>query len=153
MTIPTVVTSPQIKFGPVDPTRDAHLPQRAHHDDAGFDLVTTERVVIPSGRFADLPTNIWVALPRGWWGLVTGRSSALRKHGLLVHSGIIDAGYRGELYAGAFNLSDRTVYVEPGQRLAQFIPVPLPPPQVEFIADGPPPPGSRGAAGFGSTGA
>ena len=140
-----------IQFGPVDINHVAHHPRRSYSDDAGYDLVTTQWVTIEPGQFCDLPTNVWVALPPGYWGLVTGRSSALRKHGLLVHNGVIDAGYRGELYAGAFNLTDQPVKVEPGQRLAQFIPIPLSHLATVWQRSGPPD-GTRGVLGFGSTG-
>ena len=143
----------EIRFGPLvaETNEKWQYPTRSHADDAGWDLYTSERVVIPPNEFRDLPTNIWVALPANLWGLVTGRSSALRQHGLLVHSGVIDAGYRGELFAGAFNLANRQVIIEPGQRLAQFIPIPRSAIPVEMVLSDPPP-GTRGTAGFGSTG-
>ncbi|AOE44406.1 deoxyuridine triphosphatase [Gordonia phage Ghobes] len=141
----------ELQFGAVDPAKVAFPPEKAHDNDAGFDLYVTERVVLRPGEFADLPTNVWVALQDEYWGLVTGRSSALRKHGLLVHTGVIDAGYRGELFAGAFNLSGKQVVVEPGQRLAQFLVVPLPNLGAKWV-EGEPPPGTRGSNGFGSTG-
>lgn len=145
--------SNQMTFGLVDHDKTGgQPPTRSHENDAGWDLYTCERVVIPPGQFRDLPTNVWVAMPDQWWGLVTGRSSALRKHGLLVHSGVIDSGYRGELYAGAFNLSNKQVIVEPGQRLAQFIPIGRPPAIDPVWSVGDPPPGERGSNGFGSTG-
>ena len=139
-------------FGRCDTAALAYPPRRSHPDDAGFDLSVTREITIPPGQFMDLPTNVWVALPPGWWGLITGRSSSLRKLGLLVHSGVIDTGYRGELYGGAFNLSPAPVTIHPGDRVAQFIPIPLPDLVPLYTADAEPPPGSRGEAGFGSTG-
>jgi len=139
-------------FGRCDTAALAYPPKRSHPDDAGFDLSVTREITIPPGQFMDLPTNVWVALPPGWWGLITGRSSSLRKLGLLVHSGVIDTGYRGELYGGAFNLSPAPVTIHPGDRVAQFIPIPLPDLVPLYTADAEPPPGSRGEAGFGSTG-
>lgn len=139
-------------FGRCDTAALAYPPKRSHPDDAGFDLSVTREITIPPGQFMDLPTNVWVALPPGWWGLITGRSSSLRKLGLLVHSGVIDTGYRGELYGGAFNLSPAPVTIHPGDRVAQFIPIPLPDLVPLYTADAEPPPGSRGDAGFGSTG-
>lgn len=149
----TPFTPPLMQFGAVDRTRGKYVkaPTKSHHDDAGYDLYTSERVVIPAGQFRDIPTNLWVAMPHSLWGLVTGRSSALRKHGLLVHSGVIDAGYRGELFAGAFNLSGHSVTIEQGERMAQFIPIERPELLVGWV-DGDPPPGTRGSNGFGSTG-
>lgn len=127
-------------------------PTRAHEDDAGYDLYASEARNIAPGEFADIPTGIAVQLPLGTWGLLTGRSSTLRKRGLLVNQGIIDHGYRGELFAGVQNLSGQPVQVLPGERLAQLIIMPnltemtemL---EVQQLADH-----ERGTNGFGSSG-
>lgn len=140
-----------IRFGPVDPSRMAFHPIKSHPGDAGYDLTVTETTIIKPGQFKDLPTNVWCAMPPRWWGLIQGRSSSLRKLGLMVNPGIIDNGYRGELFAGAFNLGPTNVVVEIGQRVAQFIPMHQP----ELIpawSDQSPPHGERGSRGFGSTG-
>lgn len=128
------------------------LPTRSHADDAGLDLYISRHCVIEPGEFQDLPTAVSGALPDGHWGLLTGRSSTLRNRGLLVHPGVIDEGYRGELFVGVMNLTPETVVVEQGVRISQLIPVPMPsfqvqPREVEQLPDG-----SRGENGFGSTG-
>lgn len=131
------------------------LPTRAYNDDAGFDLYTSERTEIPAGAFIDIPTNIAIELPYWAWGMLTGRSSTLRKRGLLVHTGIIDPGYRGELYAGAFNLTGETVVVEAGERVAQFIIIQNATAEVDIELLGPDEsfnPHPRGEQGFGSSG-
>lgn len=125
---------------------------RGHFDDAGLDLYVSEDTVIPPGSFVDVRCNINVQLPSWSWGLITGRSSTLRKKGLLVNLGVIDAGYRGELFSGVFNLTNSEVKVYKGDRLAQLIIIKnstlgLEPVQVERINEG-----SRGDRGFGSTG-
>lgn len=130
----------------------ARLPSRGYPDDAGLDLYTTGQRSILPGEFVDVPCGIRVQLPEWGWGLITGRSSTLRKKGLLVHPGIIDAGWRGELFAGVWNLTDKEVWVEEGERIAQLIVMPnltkdLNPVQVEGLD-----PHDRGTNGFGSTG-
>ena len=128
------------------------VPQRAYDDDAGLDLVVSEDTAVAPGAFSDVPCGISVELPPSTWGLVTGRSSALRKRGLLVHSGVIDAGYRGPLFAGAFNLTDKAVRLRKGERVAQLIVINnytrhVDPVKVDDLT-----PSARGTKGFGSTG-
>lgn len=131
---------------------DAMVPTRAYPDDAGVDLYVTERTVIRPGEFVDVPTGLAVELPAGTWGFLTGRSSAFRTHHLLVINGIIDVGYRGELFSGVTNLGSKTVILERGDRVAQLIVLPnvtemLDMRSVPALSSHP-----RGTRGFGSSG-
>lgn len=100
---------------------EAKLPTRAHADDAGFDLYTAEDTQVPAGAFVDVPTGVSMQIPDGYWARITGRSSTLRNHGLLVNEGIIDTGYTGPLFAAVRNLGDAPRTVHAGTRLAQVI--------------------------------
>lgn len=129
-------------------------PEKAYGDDAGYDLVVSETTVIPPHTFADVPSTVAaIQPPPGTWGLILGRSSTLRKRGLMVNSGVIDFGWRGPLFAGVFNLTDEVVIVHQGERLAQYILVPVVPsqlvtyPSADELAYHP-----RGVRGFGSSG-
>ena len=131
----------------------AEPPQMAFADDAGFDLVTAVDTEIPAHSFVDVPTTITgVQCPPGTWLLITGRSSTVRKRGLLVPNGVIDTGWRGPLFAGVYNLTGEPVVVRAGERVAQAIlqngvtehhPI-----RVVDTLD----PHPRGLNGFGSTG-
>ena len=100
-------------------------PAKAYTDDAGFDLAIVQGATIHPGDFVDLPTGVAVQLPPGYWGMLTGRSSALRTWGLLVNQGIIDNGYRGELKIGVQNVSADAVKLAAGTRIGQLIPMPM----------------------------
>lgn len=128
------------------------LPRRSYPDDAGLDLIVSEPTYLEPGEFTDVPCGVSVELPPWAWGLVTGRSSALRKRGLLVHTGVIDAGYRGPLFAGAWNMTDSQIRVEKGERIAQLIIHHNSTRNVEPIRVDQLSPSERGVDGFGSTG-
>lgn len=135
----------------------ASLPPRVHPGDVGFDLAALTDAVIPPGELVDIPTGVHLALPDDTWVLLTSRSSTFRNQRLLILDGVIDSGYRGELFISAYNLSHRRAEVQAGQRLAQVIPhrnitrdyeiVPINPHQFDAL-----PHDGRGSAGFGSTG-
>lgn len=97
------------------------LPSRGYDDDAGLDLYVSRDCVIGPHEFYDVPCGVKVDIPAGHWGLIAGRSSTLRKRGLLVNPGVIDAGWTGELFAGVQNLTGEEIEVDAGDRLAQFI--------------------------------
>lgn len=129
----------------------ATLPTRGYDTDAGYDLYTSEDTVVPPRGFADIPCGVSVDLPDGTWGLITGRSSTLRKRRLLVSQGVIDEEYTGPLFAGCENLTDEPVTIGKGERVAQLI-VHLATGQNYSPQWGPMRAKTRGSNGFGSTG-
>jgi dUTP pyrophosphatase len=146
--------------------------QRAYSDDCGLDLYVQPNLqpavlghrsgepvlfadagswVIAPGEFVDLPLGVAIQLPPATWAMLTGRSSTLRKRGLLVAQGIIDHGYRGPLFVEVWNLTDHDVLVEAGAKLAQLIVLPAWSGEVALVAELDDHP--RGHRGFGSSGA
>ena len=131
----------------------AVLPERAHPDDAGLDLVACERAVIPPGGRAVVGTGIAVAIPEGHAGLVVPRSGLAARHGIgIVNApGLVDSGYRGEVRVVLANTDPNESFtVEAGMRIAQLVVVPVA--QLEAAEVSELPETVRGTAGFGSTG-
>jgi dUTP pyrophosphatase len=129
---------------------DAILPTRSHDNDAGWDLYVCQDTIIQPGKWEDIACGIAIEPPTGVWFRIVGRSSTFRKRRLLVLEGIIDEGFRGELFAGVTNLGSEPVEVIKGERLCQMIP------QLTFgfnirwdhhLTES-----SRGTNGFGSSG-
>lgn len=131
------------------------LPFRAHPDDAGMDLYSTEDVTLKPGERHLTGTGIAVALPTATVGLVHPRSGLAHKSGISIVNapGTIDAGYRGEIKVNLINLDpDNTVSISRGERIAQLIvqdvrldtPVEIDPGELDDT--------DRGSGGHGSTG-
>jgi len=128
---------------------EATLPTRAHPDDAGLDLYSLENVSLTPTQGQVVKTGIAVELPPRHVGMVADRSS-LAKKGIKTAGGIIDAGYRGEIHIVLWNISQETVHLQKGERIAQLLIVPIATPAVreaESLDET-----QRGIKGFGSTG-
>ena len=130
---------------------DAAVPTRAYDDDAGIDLYTAKDISVEPGDFVDIHTTVEkTQLPIGYWGMIVGRSSTLRMHRLHIPPAVIDPGWRGPLFVGAWNLGGNPVHIKAGQRIGQLILVPNNPAAVrvvEQLDDS-----VRGVNGFGSSG-
>lgn len=79
-----------------------------------------EFVTIHPGERYLLPTDIRVELPDGYWASIEARSST-SKQSLIVPKGVIDEGYRGELFAQIINVGTKPVVIHHGDRLIQMI--------------------------------
>jgi len=133
---------------------NAKLPQRQTDGSAGADLYANvdSKITILPNEIVKIPTGIAIELPsENYVGLVFGRSGLGIKHGISPANcvGIIDSDYRGEIIVGLQNKSNRIFYVEPNDRIAQLIIVPIIPAMyVEDELNNT----NRGTQGFGSTG-
>ena len=129
----------------------AKKPFKRYTGDAGWDLYVSRECTVQPGETVDVRTDIYIDMPLRLYGRITGRSSSLRKHSLLVNEGIIDNGYSGELFICVHNLGDKPFHVKPGMRLAQILFHVIEDvrwSEVEEISSSK----ERGSNGFGSTG-
>lgn len=94
--------------------------------DVGLDVCCTldemvnGTVSIEPGERYLLPTGIKLEIPKGYWASIEARSST-SKQSLIVPKGVIDEGYRGELFAQILNVGKNRVYIHDGDRLIQII--------------------------------
>lgn len=126
-------------------------PKVHKNGDAGYDLYTSEDTVVLAGQRGQVPTDISVELPPGYWFLIMGRSSTWAK-GLMVKDSVIDAGYRGKLWVDVLNTTPHDILVGVGDRIGQMVPLPLGPNLAWFQANELSMT-ERGDSGYGSTGA
>jgi dUTP pyrophosphatase len=110
-----------------------------------LDLAPSETSLIPTG------VAIFVADP-GYAALILPRSGLGHKHGIVLGNlvGLIDSDYQGELMISAWNRGSSNFTIEPGDRIAQLIVVPVQ--QVEFSIVSEFLSTERGTGGFGSSG-
>ena len=132
----------------------AVIPTYGSQAAAGADLYACieASVEINPGQTVMIPTGLAMEIPFGHAGLIFARSSMGAKRGLAPANkvGVIDADYRGEFMVALHNHGTQAQMVEPGERVAQLVIVPVVTPgfaEVEELSDT-----ARGAGGFGSTG-
>lgn len=136
----------------IQKTMNVQDPTRAHDTDAGLDLYVPEGQTCLARRGAvyTIDLGIRVAIPDGYYGQLTLRSSAGKRGLTMPHGvGIIDSGYRGNLKVLVAAINE-PVLVAARDRICQLIILPQPTVEVEAgIVDGDT---DRGQGGFGSTG-
>lgn len=89
--------------------------------DAGWDVYSLERVVIPAGGDALLSTGLRVAIPNGYCIQVNPRSGKATRDKLVIGARIIDAPYRGELKIHIINFGKEEVEISPNDPCAQLL--------------------------------
>jgi dUTP pyrophosphatase len=133
---------------------DLPLPLRRTAGSAGFDLASAEPdFVLAPGERRLVATGLAIELPPGIEGQVRPRSGLALRHGLTMPNapGTIDSDYRGELKVILQNGGSAPVTIARGDRIAQVVFARYETPElvdVTELAES-----SRGAGGFGSTGA
>lgn len=130
------------------------LPQYETEQAAGLDLRANldENVILKPLERNLIKTGLFIELPKGFEAQVRPRSGLAFKKGLSVLNspGTIDADYRGEIGVILVNLSNETVEIEDGERVAQLVVAKherISWEDTEILEKT-----QRGAGGFGSTG-
>jgi dUTP pyrophosphatase len=140
-----------VKITRLDPSLP--LPTYATAAAAGFDLTAAYDVEIPPREIRLVGTGLVMKVPDGHFLGIFARSSTPIKRGLIVSNGVgvIDSDYCGvadEIKIQVLNVTDATVIVRRGDRIAQGIVLPAPHVTFEEVAAS-----AHSRGGFGSTGA
>ena len=124
------------------------LPRFATAGAACMDLCACidEAVTLAAGERRLVPTGIAIALPSADYAALGIKKGVCLSNGV----GVIDSDYRGEIGVGLVNLGREPYTVQPGDRIAQLMVVPVVQPTVTVAEDLDET--DRGAGGFGSTG-
>ena len=132
-----------------------NLPAYATHGSAGLDLraCLSESLTLAPNAWQLIPTGIAIYLEDpGFAALILPRSGLGHKHGIVLGNlvGLIDSDYQGQLMVSAWNRSSVAFTIEPMERIAQLMIVPVV--QAEFNVVSEFAPSDRGEGGYGSTG-
>ena len=117
-----------------------------------FAVLDAPLTVPPMGR-ALVPTGVAIQLPGPEYvALVCSRSGMGTRHGITLSNsvGVIDSDYRGELKVGLVNHGDVPYTIQPGDRIAQLMVLPILRPTLTVVEELDET--ERGSGGFGSTG-
>ena len=131
------------------------LPAYATPGSAGLDLraCLDEALVLAPGQSALIPTGLALHIgDAGLAAMILPRSGLGHKHGIVLGNlvGLIDSDYQGPLMVSCWNRSQAAFTVQPMERIAQLVIVPVV--QAAFRRVEAFDASARGAGGFGSTG-
>ena len=139
----------------IDPRLTGNLPAYATPGSAGLDLraCLTEPLTLQPNAWQLVPTGMAIYLKDpNFAAMILPRSGMGHKHGIVLGNlvGLIDSDYQGQLMVSAWNRSSVAFTIEPMERIAQLVIVPVVQAQFHIVSDFPVT--QRGEGGYGSTG-
>jgi dUTP pyrophosphatase len=139
----------------LDPRVGGQLPHYATPGSAGLDLraCLTEPLTLNPGETRLIPTGLAMHLADpGYAALLLPRSGLGHKHGVVLGNlvGLIDSDYQGELMVSVWNRGQEAFTIEPFERIAQMVIVPVVQAKFRLVQEFEQ--SQRGSGGFGSTG-
>ena len=146
-----------IKTRILDERLGTEFPMPAHATDgsAGIDLraCVEESLILEPGQTELLPTGMAIHIEdSSLAAMILPRSGLGHKHGIVLGNlvGLIDSDYQGELMVSCWNRGNTTFTIEPGERIAQLVLVPVVQAELNIVESFEE--SDRGAGGFGHTG-
>jgi dUTP pyrophosphatase len=145
----------QVDIKILDSRLNNHLPAYATAGSAGLDLraCLDKPLTLQPNAWELIPVGvaIWLRDPN-YAALILPRSGLGHKHGIVLGNlvGLIDSDYQGQLMVSAWNRSPTAFIIEPLDRIAQLVIVPIAQAQFNVVQEFAPT--QRGEGGYGSTG-
>lgn len=135
--------------------KEIPLPAYATGGSAGMDLraCLDKPLVLNPGGAELIPTGIAIYIEDpGLAAVILPRSGLGHKHGIVLGNlvGLIDSDYQGQLFVSCWNRGKEAFTIQPGERIAQLVVVPVVQAEFEIVPDFAAT--DRGAGGFGSSG-
>lgn len=127
----------------------AYMPEKAHEDDAGYDLRTPIDFAILPTYTAVIDTGVHVEIPKGYVGFLKSKSGLNIKNGIRSE-GVIDSGYTGSIKVNLYNDGKKGIKFNAGDKITQLVFLPIP--ETELVLTNKFAPTERGNNGFGGTG-
>jgi dUTP pyrophosphatase len=118
--------------------RDVKTPTRANSTDAGIDFFipnTEQTVYLSPGHSCVVPSGIKVNCPEGYALIAFNKSGIAVKKSLHVGACVVDHGYQGEVHINLTNVGTKEIALEPGDKIVQFVLLPLGDPTVEEVLE------------------
>ena len=139
----------------INPLIKDQLPHYATAGSAGLDLraCISDKIILEPGQTVLIPTGLAIHLAdANYAAMILPRSGLGHKHGVVLGNlvGLIDSDYQGELMVSTWNRGSTAFTIEPFERIAQMVIVPVVQAQFNLVTDFDA--SDRGAGGFGSTG-
>ncbi|MFQ3786657.1 dUTP diphosphatase [Halomonas sp. A29] len=148
-------TKPRLQVKLLDERLHDYMPRYATQGSAGMDLraLLDESLTLEPGQCELVRTGLAIHIgDPGFAGLILPRSGLGHKHGIVLGNlvGLIDSDYQGELMISTWNRGTTPFVLEPFERLAQYVLVPVVQAELDIV-DGFET-SLRGEGGFGSSG-
>lgn len=131
------------------------LPSYATDGSAGLDLraMLENKTTLSAGETLLIPTGLAIHIKNpGYAAMILPRSGLGHKHGIVLGNlvGLIDSDYQGQLFVSCWNRSHNSFDIEPGERIAQLVIVPVIQTELELVSEFDA--SERGEGGFGHSG-
>ena len=145
----------QVQLKIINPTMAEQLPEYATAGSAGLDLraAVDAPLTVAAGQTVLIPTGLAMYLQNpNLAAMILPRSGLGHKHGIVLGNlvGLIDSDYQGELKVSLWNRGQSTYTLQPLERMAQLVIVPVMQAQGQVVEDFNA--SVRSTSGFGSTG-